>query len=322
MGSRIFDWFLTSQARKVVSNLIAVAGFGVAAAHILPHSVFIDKYIDVVQMYRNGEKVPLSDAVVHRAEGVLKECKFTEGDASVFQFFTVFGLEMFHVGSTKLRGGPFVGIPHTFCYGSIGEVEKDLLLVNGSKFNYGSSVGQELLNSLILSERAQKYAIAREIHACTTQYVYLRGLIATASLFLTYCLAYFVNTRFNFLKLPRTPRIVMYGFTSSIGYMNYIMLKDGLAHYYDKAADEAACNMGKEYVLGGIEFYEKLLARNRALRDALGAKGKTQYTMFGNEEVFLRTKTIPVTARLDIVKDALKDIENQEEKVQSNAANN
>lgn len=307
----MLNWWMSERGRSVVGRLVAVAAFGIAAAHVSLHTLFLDKYKGVVQMYRNGQAVILSDAVLNRANGVLQECGLSESEAKTFKFFTVVGLDTFHAGSTKLREGPCVGLPHTFTYGRVEDVEKELLLVRGEKFNFESSIGQELLNSIILSERAQKFAIAREIHACTTQYVYLQALFGAASLYLVYCMASFINTRFNFLKLPRVARFVMYGLTGSIGMVNYVMLKDGLAVYNDRAADIATCSMGKVYILGGLEYYEKLLVRNRALRDALGATGKAQYTFYGNEEVFIRTKRLPITAHLDVVKDAFKEVEKQ-----------
>lgn len=219
---------------------------------------------------------------------------------------------MLHGGSTALSNGAIVGLPITFSYDTVDDFKKEDLLVNLEQFDFQTAVGRDLLNSLILSEKAQKFAIAREIHACRTPYPYVFGSFALLGTLLSYSLASAMNTKFDLFRLPRTIRVIMYVLTSAIGLTTYCMVKDATNYYYDKVADESACEMGKDYILGGIEFYEKIMARNVALRSALGEKGKKLYTSFGNEEVFLRTPKMPLSAHLDLVKEKLKEIENNE----------
>lgn len=50
-------------------------------------------------------------------------------------------------------------------------------------------------------------------------------------------------------------------------------------------ADEQAANVSPSYAEGGLEFYEKILQRNTALRQLMGKEGEKLYTIFGNDQV-------------------------------------
>ena len=52
-------------------------------------------------------------------------------------------------------------------------------------------------------------------------------------------------------------------------------MKDGYNRYIDKELDRRAAGIKPEYATGGVEYYDKLLARNVALRWAERAKVKT-----------------------------------------------
>ena len=43
-------------------------------------------------------------------------------------------------------------------------------------------------------------------------------------------------------------------------------MKDGYNRYIDKELDRRAAGIKPEYATGGVEYYDKLLARNVALR--------------------------------------------------------
>ena len=50
------------------------------------------------------------------------------------------------------------------------------------------------------------------------------------------------------------------------------MIKDGYNRYIDKELDRRAARLKPEYAAGGVEFYDKILARNRALRLVSGVR--------------------------------------------------
>ena len=57
-------------------------------------------------------------------------------------------------------------------------------------------------------------------------------------------------------------------------------MKDGYNRYIDKELDRRAAGIKPEYATGGVEYYDKLLARNVALRWAERGKVKTVCEMY------------------------------------------
>ncbi|KAH8010236.1 hypothetical protein HPB51_026288 [Rhipicephalus microplus] len=86
----------------------------------------------------------------------------------------------------------------------------------------------------------------------------------------------------------------------------YIGFKDAMSQYWDKKADSVAASLGRDYVEGGVEYYEKLLQRNRALRELLGDEGRKYYTSKGNIDRIIRSDHVPITHRLEGLKNRLQ----------------
>ena len=60
-------------------------------------------------------------------------------------------------------------------------------------------------------------------------------------------------------------------------------------------------SVGPDFAEGGIEYYQKLLARNRALRELLGDEGRRRFTPEGNYKTsianWIEDLTIPAVHR-------------------------
>ncbi|XP_013786320.1 transmembrane protein 177-like [Limulus polyphemus] len=257
-----------------------------------------------------GVEKPLKKEVKDRAEKVLEECKITDREKGLARFFTVFGFDTFHAGSTYTKMGTIIGLPYHFSYNSKEEIDHSKIQVyNNSEPKWGSTAGQELLDSLILSENAQKFAIAREIHLGTTSYVYVFGGLFSLSTTSAYSLGSALSTKYG-IRLARMPiRLTLYTLCGLLGFAIFITLKDNASLYWDKYADEMAAQTGNGYIEGGIEFYQKMLQRNRALRHLMGNYGKKVYTATGNNEVLFRMSHIPYTSRLDFLHELKADKE-------------
>lgn len=61
--------------------------------------------------------------------------------------------------------------------------------------------------------------------------------------------------------------------------------QDSTTVNHEISADERAANVSPSYAEGGLEFYEKILQRNTALRQLMGKEGEDLYTVFGNDQV-------------------------------------
>lgn len=295
-------WFLTDTGRKVCNAGVLVLSAGSFAAYVAQHTVFLDKYKDLVQMYSMGVEKPLKKEIKERAEKVLAECKLTDRESSLARFFTVFGFDTFHAGSMYTKMGTIIGLPNHFNYNSKEEIDHSKIQIyNNSEPKWTSAAGQELLDSLILSENAQKFAIAREIHYGTTSYIYVYGGLFSISISSSYCLGSALSSKYR-IRLARMPiRLMLYTLCGLLGFGVFITLKDSVTLYWDKYADKMAALTGNGYIEGGIEYYQKVLQRNRALRHLMGDYGKKVYTTTGNDELLLRMPHLPYTNRLDFL---------------------
>lgn len=84
----------------------------------------------------------------------------------------------------------------------------------------------------------------------------------------------------------------------SVFYVTYRYLLGVLNERHDLKTDDIVAQLGENYTEGGLEFYEKTLQRNKALRKLLGSKGEALYTYYGNDTPgVLWTKGAPITVK-------------------------
>ena len=69
----------------------------------------------------------------------------------------------------------------------------------------------------------------------------------------------------------------------------------------EKALDKAAAGVSPEYSQGGVEYYNKILQRNVAIREFQGETGRSLYTGKGDViQGIIRVKSPNITDRRDI----------------------
>lgn len=180
--------------------------------------------------------------------------------------------------------------------------------VNDRPLSWGSDEGQKLLESLILSEKAQIYAMAREIKMRQTYKLALDVSYAATTTAATYCVANELNTRFNLYNLPRSTRFVMYFLVSSFFAATYFMMKDITTITFEKIIDQELIDMNPIFREGGKEFYTKLIERNKILRQIMGTLGERKYTALGNENTLIRTKHLPIVQRKAFFEDTQESV--------------
>jgi len=85
-------------------------------------------------------------------------------------------------------------------------------------------------------------------------------------------------------------------------YTMWVFGQDYPTIMYEKEADMAVIKLGENYLKGGLEYYNKIIQRNIALHTLMGEEGKKLFTAGGNEQVFIRTKHLPLAMRRDYFK--------------------
>jgi len=237
----------------------------------------------------------------------------TPEEESRLEFFVSFPHNPVHKGSVQLRTGAIIGLPATLLYKSADELAAVELLIDSRVsqrvVNWSSDAGQALLGSLILSEKAKAFVIARELHYITPYDIHVD--VALRSLF--GILAYTTGSVMNLsLQLSRRfkpwSRFTAFSLVGASWLLMYVQVNDALCCWRDNRTDRKAASLTRAYAEGGVDYYESVLQRNKALRTLLGSSdGPRQYTLFGNELSTIRNPHVQLTARRDNLMKYLKE---------------
>lgn len=224
-------------------------------------------------------------------------------------FFTAYGQDIVHCGSTFSRYGGIIGIPVNFRYRSTEDVEMEKIILNNKSIDWSSPAGKRLLDSMVLSEKGRQFAIARELFYLHTFHIYVRTALVGGSFFCAYWLGASANAMYGLSRrLPTASRAVIYSLFAGFGATLYCFASDSYSWYRDRKVDREAAALGLEYAEGGFEFYSKLLQRNIALRALMGPEGGKRYTAYGNDIHFWRSPTVPLTSRRDAMQEFVKSM--------------
>lgn len=313
---------LVAMLQSLRANMQYVAGagtLGLSALVMYPQFWGLNRYKHMLQMYRDGELEPVDDDSKKLTQKVFDTVLWDPLSEANVQLFTVYGQDIVHRGSTFSRYGGIVGIPVHFRYRTKDDVETDKIILNNKTIDWTSEAGQQLLESLVLSENARQFAIARELFYLRSHHIQIRPLMIGMSMFTAYWMGAAANMTFNLShRLPVVSRGIVYTFFASIGATLYCLASDNYSWFRDRKADQKAAELGPGYAAGGLEFYSRLLLRNMALRKLMGPEGGKRYTAYGNDIHFWRSPTVPLTARKDALKELVQSHLSQNSPVEGN----
>ncbi|XP_076264958.1 transmembrane protein 177 [Rhynchophorus ferrugineus] len=294
------NWFLSDAGKYTTFILAGIATTTVNLMHVLPNTVLLEKYKDLVRLYSKGFTVPVPEKLLNRFTDTLDLLKIPQAEKLYYKPFMVCGFNIFGAGFNITKFGVAVGLPHHYVYDKIDLFDRSKIKVNGESVVWESDAGKELLNSLILSENAQKFAIARTIKHQQSPKLIIDTILGTASCLFTYSLSRLLNVRYNLYQKAGQYRFIMYTLVGSIFTLNYFLLKDATQLYYDQQIDKELKDMHSIFAEGGKEYYTKILQRNIALRQLMGKEGEQIYTVTGNDNYMFRTKHLPLVHRKKI----------------------
>lgn len=165
------------------------------------------------------------------------------------------------------------------------------------------------MESLILSERAKKYSIARELMLSDNNRIFFKSLLSFVVLIPIYVLGNFIHK-----GLPPKPvnvRTLAIFLLCNVGVLIWVLIRTAVENFYQKKADETLCNISEEYIKGGIEYYGKLIQRNLALRSILPG-GENMYSKHGDQQEFISIfSELPLTYRKRCLEQSLKNLTNE-----------
>lgn len=168
--------------------------------------------------------------------------------------------------------------------------------------------GLSLKQSILLTEEAKKFLIARELERVKGSYFYPIAVYPAVNVA---CCFYVYKLVVEKLGLRGAPSIRLFWVAlSAIAWTALTILAvDSWRKRIDRKVDAAACAHGPAYARGGYEYYTKILSRNIALRNIMpGGKGKKTYNLKGEKiPGFIRRKHVPFAERRAICEKALQE---------------
>ncbi|XP_004456309.2 transmembrane protein 177 [Dasypus novemcinctus] len=219
-----------------------------------------------------------------------------------YKAFTAFTFQPVSAGFPRLPAGAVVGIPASFLSDSVTNTDQPVV-VHGQKVDWQSPAGTQLRDALTLSRDAQKFALAREVVYLESSTAALQALPAPVCLVGTWALGVSAKQALGLYGGPMNLRATFNLVAAVAGFVAYAFSTDSLTHALEAWLDRRTASLSTAYAWGGVEFYEKVLSGNLALRGLLGRHGEKLYTPSGNivPRHWFRIKHLPYTTRRDSV---------------------
>ncbi|CAI9568797.1 unnamed protein product, partial [Staurois parvus] len=282
-------------------KLLGASTFGLFAAnisyHVFPELTFRKLY----QAWSKGEPMELSSRLHTLFRDVLEEAN--HGSITGYTPFASYGFHPVSAGVPWLPAGCLIGIPSNYNHTAedgAGIVDR-LLVIGGEEVDWSSNVGRGLRDSLTLSSDAQKFSLAREAAHAQSSGPVIQASVAPAC-FAAVCVSSVgLKQLLGLYSGPILLRGVFNLLAITLGFTGYCLCYDSIGQWLDYRADHKAATRSRSYAQGGLEFYQKILARNQILRGMMGKKGQELYGPSGNlfPKNKLRLKHAPYTRRRD-----------------------
>ncbi|KAK2582047.1 hypothetical protein KPH14_002752 [Odynerus spinipes] len=274
----------------------------------MPHTIFLNKLEETVACYRRSVRVPVNDKLKKMCKEVMNDLKLPQEVQSLIKPFHVFGFDIFHAGTLKNKSGGIVGIPINFTYDDITAVPTSEITINHKLLNRFKKEANDLLNTLILSEDAKKYAIAHEILKLQNSDVHTSAYGLSSIIIIVTLLYNRIVHRLNlYEKRPLYRRTFLLS-SIILVLVSWFAFKDTNSRNLDNSIDDTISKLGLNYINGGKDFYDNLIKRNIALRSLMGKDGEKLFSSNGNIEYFLRQKSMPLSHRRNFFKSKLQNV--------------
>ncbi|XP_023478541.2 transmembrane protein 177 [Equus caballus] len=293
-------WRASAFVQRHRTGLLVGSCAGLFGAQISYH-LFPDPVVQwLYQYWPQGQPAPLSPELQRLFQEVLQDMGVPSGHC--YEAFTTFTFQPVSAGFPRLPAGAVVGIPASFLGGPVTHSDQPVI-IHGHRVNWQSPAGARLRDALTLSRDAQKFALAREVVYLESAAAALQALPAPACLAGTWALGVGAKHALGLYGGPMNLRAAFNLVAAVAGFVAYAFSTDSLTHALEAWLDRRTASLSAAYARGGVEFYEKVLSGNLALRGLLGRPGEKLYTASGNvaPRHWFRIKHLPYTTRRDSV---------------------
>lgn len=293
-------WRAAAFVQRHRTGLLVGSCAGLFGAQISYH-LFPDPVLRwLYQYWPRGQPAPLSPKLQRLFQEVLQDMGIPSGHC--YEAFTTFTFQPVSAGFPRLPAGAVVGIPASFLGDTVTNTNRPVV-IHGQRVDWQSPAGARLRDALTLSHDAQKFALAREVVYLESGAATLQALPAPACLAGTWALSVGVKHALGLYGGPMTLRAAFNLMAAVAGFVAYSFSTDSLTHALEAWLDRHTASLSAAYSQGGVEFYEKVLSANLALRSLLGSPGEKLYSPSGNviPRHWFRIKHLPYTTRRDSV---------------------
>ncbi|NXM66725.1 TM177 protein, partial [Serilophus lunatus] len=297
--------------KKHKITLLGISCMGLFSTNLSYH-VFPEQTFKLLhECWSEGQPAELSERLCGVFQDVLQDTGVKSTDS--YRAFAASGFHPVSAGIPWLPAGSLVGIPPNF--DSTAEdktgIVNHVVVINGKKVDWESSEGVALKEALTFSLRAQKFAIAREVLYLQSGSPLASATVAPACLAGTFLCGRVMKLLLGLSHGPLILRGICNIVTAAGGLLCYCVSSDAVTHHLDCRADRKAATVSTDYARGGVEFYDKILSRNRILRGLMGKQGTKMYAPSGNlfPRHWFRVKYTPYTYRRDLIVNILRDLQ-------------
>lgn len=228
-----------------------------------------------------------------------------------FTAFASFGFHPVSAGVPWLPKGAHIGIPANFnsTVDDPSGITNRYIFINGETVDWSSETGSALKEALLFSKEAQKFAIAREVARLQSGGPVLTAAVAPLCLGGVWVYSVVLKQMLGLHAGPALFRGVANVVALGLGGVSYLLTSDAVSHWVDFTSDQRAASVSRDYTRGGVEFYDKILSRNKTLRSLMGEKGENMYAPSGNlfPANILQLKHTPYTSRREGILAMLKN---------------
>ncbi|XP_053926231.1 transmembrane protein 177 [Cuculus canorus] len=295
--------------RKI--TLLAVSCMGLFSTNLSYHLFPEQTFKLLHECWSEGQPAELSQKLCGVFQDVLRDTNVKSTDS--YRAFAASGFLPVSAGIPWLPAGSLVGIPPNF--DSTAEDEKGIVnhvvVINGKEVDWESNEGVALKEALTFSLEAQKFAIAREVAYLRSGSPLASAIVAPTCLAGTFLCGKVIKLHLGLSSGPVILRSLCNLITAAAGLMFYYISYDAMTYHLDCKADRKAATISKDYAKGGVEFYDKILSRNRILRGLMGKQGPKMYAPSGNlfPRYWFRIKYTPYTYRRDLIVNILRELQ-------------
>lgn len=278
---------------------ISVIGAAISVK-LAPHTVLLDKYRQFRARYGyDNKEVPVRKDIKQRFEEVLDDMSVPQSDRERIQLFNVYDIDTFHAGALWSKYGALIGVPANFEYTDPESVTERTVSFQNVQYVYDIDAGRQFRTALVLSENAQKFAIARKVFAIKEYDLIYKVANIFTDVWAGLVIYEILCKRYKNLKKDKYLRFALIGIITAAVYVAWLFSRDAVDDYREVEINKKIVKLGPKYIEGGVEYYEKLSSRNKALRILWGSKGTYFFKTNGNETSWFHRKRTTITNQIE-----------------------